>query len=221
MSRRAFTHTLKLGLLVSFVVLALSGCGGGGGKPLSEEFGSMPAGRYSTTEFKPALSFEVGEGWRVGTPEQETVVGVSQAGPAKGIYFANPPKVHDPTDPDEIVSAPEDSEEWLAWFLQHPRLQTSEPESVEVGGIEGEQFDVTTAPLPEDYNTQDCGHAVPLWPEPSGYHWCASEGKARMIVLEEVDGEPVIIDISAPPGQHKEFLPEAQEVLDTVEWEDA
>ena len=37
MSWGAFTRTLKLGLLVSFVVLALSACGGGGGQPQQQE----------------------------------------------------------------------------------------------------------------------------------------------------------------------------------------
>jgi hypothetical protein len=41
MGRGACPHVGKLGLLISFVVLAIGACGGGA-EPLSEEFGSLP-----------------------------------------------------------------------------------------------------------------------------------------------------------------------------------
>ena len=62
MPRGAVAHTLRLGLLVAGV-LAVYGCGGGA-KPLSEEYGSLSPARYVAEEFQPALSFEVGKGWR-------------------------------------------------------------------------------------------------------------------------------------------------------------
>jgi hypothetical protein len=43
--------------------------------------------------------------------------------------------------------------------------------------------------------------------------------KVRFIVLEDVEGERVTIGVEAPTAGFEEFLPEAQEVVDTVEWE--
>ena len=40
----------------------------------------------------------------------------------------------------------------------------------------------------------------------------------RFIVLEDVGGERVTIAWEAPAADFEEFLPEAQEVIDTVEW---
>jgi hypothetical protein len=65
-------RALGLGLLVTFVVLALSACGGGASgseqqqakaRPLPESTQDLSPGEYQTEVFEPALSFAVGEGW--------------------------------------------------------------------------------------------------------------------------------------------------------------
>ena len=40
----------------------------------------------------------------------------------------------------------------------------------------------------------------------------------RVIVLEDVEGETVTIGFFSPPSEFEEFMPEAQKVLDSVEW---
>ena len=77
-------RAIRLGLLVIFVVLALSACGAGGGSAQKEEANKvhhipedsqtyegkpLPAGRYVTEEFKPTMSFILGKGWTRGGPE--------------------------------------------------------------------------------------------------------------------------------------------------------
>ena len=42
--------------------------------------------------------------------------------------------------------------------------------------------------------------------------------KVRVIVLEDVEGEAMTIDFSGPASEFGEFVPEAQEMIDTVEW---
>jgi hypothetical protein len=37
----------------------------------------------------------------------------------------------------------------------------------------------------------------------------------------DVEGKTVVIDVAAQAGKFDEFLPKAQKVLDTVEWEGA
>ena len=43
----------------------------------------------------------------------------------------------------------------------------------------------------------------------------------RFIVLEDIGGERVTIAVEAPAVDFEEFLPKAQKVIDTVEWEGA
>jgi hypothetical protein len=68
MGRGACPHVGKLGLLISFVVLAIGACGGEA-EPLSEEFGSLPPsrdfgtlGNRSGTRHRK-LRHHVFEGW--------------------------------------------------------------------------------------------------------------------------------------------------------------
>ena len=42
--------------------------------------------------------------------------------------------------------------------------------------------------------------------------------KVGVIVLEDVEGETVTIGFSSPASEFGEHAPEAQKVLDTVEW---
>jgi hypothetical protein len=223
MHRGVVAHTLRLGLLVASL-LAVCACGGGA-KPLSEEAGSLPPGRYVADGFQPALSFEVGKGWEIQELQQKPYLGILRE--YKGgdyfvaISFNNPPpRVSDPSNPNKLVPAPKD---WVFWYQEHPYLKTSEPQPTSVGGVEGRRLDITVSTLPEDYYSEDClGMGVPLWPLLRGHHWCADEGYTdQAIVLDSIEGETVIIDIWSGSGTFEKVLPDAKEVLDTVEWEDA
>jgi hypothetical protein len=65
---RTVRQTLRLALLVTLVVLALSACGGGGGqeqankpRPLPQNNATLSPREYRSDEFKPSLSFRVGK----------------------------------------------------------------------------------------------------------------------------------------------------------------
>ena len=218
-------RALGLGFLVTLVVLAVNACGGGA-KPLSEEYGSLSPGRYVADEFQPALSFEVGKGWEVSELQQKPFFELSREYEG-GDYFVfisfnNPPsRVSDPRNPNKLVPAPKN---WVSWYQEHPYLETSEPQPTSVGGVQGRRFATVASTLPEDYYSEDClGIGVPLWPLLHGHHWCAEEeGFDRTIVLDGVEDETVIINVwSTTEASSEKVLPEAKEVLDTVEWEGA
>ncbi len=225
MHRGAVAYSLRLGLLAACL---LAGCAcGGAAKPLSEAYGSLsPGTRYVTDNFEPALSFEVGKGWDL-TDELQQKPFFELSREYEGgnhfvvISFNNPPsRVSAPKNPNKLVPAPK---EWVSWFQEHPHLKTSEPQPTSVGGVEGRRLDFKVSTLPEDYYSEDClGMGVPLWPLLRGHHWCADEGYTdRAIVLDSIEGETVIIDIWSGSGTFEKVLPDAKEVLDTVEWEDA
>jgi hypothetical protein len=220
--RRMVSHALGLGLLVILVVLAMS-AGGGGEKqqasrprPLPEEPKALRPGVYRTEEFKPSLSFRVGAGWSTSPPERSDALFIVH-GETKEIGFVNAPEVYKPTrtGTGNVVDAPEDM---VGWFQQHPHLKTSKPEPVTVGGVKGVQFDVVVE-LPEDYSGVCGSDCVGLFRLSSGIRVSLFEGdKVRLIVLDDVKGETVTIGIVSPATEFDEFAPEAQKVIDTVEW---
>jgi hypothetical protein len=219
---------LKIGLLMAFVVLALSACGGGGGggeqqqakpRPLPEDLQALRPGEYRSEEFKPSLSFRVGEGW---TNDLEISDALSiTRGEEAGLAFLNVQEVYKPTrtSTPNVVDAPKDM---VGWFQQHPYLQTDKPEPVTVGGVKGEQFDVVVEDLPEDHFGACGSDCVDLIKSSDGSWWAfVEEYKERVIILEDVQGETVTIDFGSPATEFDEFWPKAEKVLDSVEWKGA
>ena len=107
------------------------------------------------------------------------------------------------------VKAPEDM---VGWFQHHPYLKTEAPQPVTVGGVKGRQFDWVVAvdsPYRELYTFKYS----------DGSDASAAKGsKYRAILLEDVKGETVTIGIGSKASEFDEFLPEAQKVLDSVNW---
>jgi hypothetical protein len=233
-SQRMVRQILRLGLLVTLAALVLSACGGNKQqeskpRPLPEEPKALRPGTYRSEEFKPSLSFHVGKGWSSSPLEAEAsdVLQIVR-GQTAGLSFVNAEQVlvYKPTrtGPPNLVEAPEDM---VGWFQQHPYLQTSKPEPVRVGGVKGLKFDVVVGELPQNYipkctsiaGTPNC---VDLFRLSTGGEMLLVEGdKARAIVLEDVGGKTVGIGFSSSASEFKEFAPEAQKVLDSVEWRDS
>jgi hypothetical protein len=226
MNRLLVGRVLSLGLLVVLVVLALSACGGDEKKakarPLPEDPKTLRPGTYRSEEFKPSLSFHVGKGWSSSPLEASDVLQIAR-GQTAGLGFVNVQEAYKPTKTGtpNVVDAPEDM---VGWLQQHPYLQTSKPEPVRVGGVKGVQFDVVVGDRPQNYIpvcTTIVGNpnCVDLFRLSTGWPILLVEGeKVRAIVLEDVGGETVTIGFSSPASEFGELAPEAQKVLDSVEW---
>ena len=197
--------------------------------------GTVHAGRYVTDEFVESdesgstLSFNVGKGWERNVNNPASTGELYLKGPEGGLLiFTSPLHVFEPTNPSELkeASAPENANEWVSWFEKHPNLDTKivtkKPGPVNVGNAQVNPIVVTYASKPEKYPREFCygRDCVPLFPTsvvPGGL--VSFDGEKDWFVIVDVDGKPVVIDISAPEGKFDTFLPEAQKVLDTVEWE--
>jgi hypothetical protein len=228
MNRLLVGRVIRLGLLVVLVVLALSACGGGEKKakarPLPEEPKALRPGTYRSEEFKPSLSFRVGKGfwWSSSSLEASDTLQITW-GQTAGLGFLNVQEVYKPTrtGKQNVVDAPKNI---AGWLQQHPYLQTSKPEPVRVGGVKGVQFDVVVGDLPQYYigTCTSIGgqpNCVDLFRLSTGGPIFLLEGeKARSIVLEDVGGETVTIGFVSPASEFGELAPEAQKVLDSVEW---
>jgi hypothetical protein len=196
-------------------------------RTMSDE-GALSPGRYSTgEEFEPSFSFELGEGWRAlpASGSYSLKLGYITLGTdvaeGKALRFLNVQKVYEPREEDgEVEPAPEDL---VGWFQRHPYLSTDEPEPVDIGGVAGKRFDAEVN-VPEGYRDDHGGGcAVPCVPlfrlgGDSVTH-ITEKGKDRFAVLEDIQGQTVVIIVSAPVVNFDEFLPKAQKVLGTVEWE--
>jgi hypothetical protein len=227
MNRLLVGRVLSLGLLVVLVVLALSACGGDEKKakarPLPEDPQALRPGTYRSEEFKPSLSFHVGKGWSSSSLEASDFLQIT-LGQTAGLGVLNAQEVYKPTTTGtpNVVDAPKNIDGWLQ---QHPYLQTSKPEPVRVGGVKGLQFDVVVGDLPQNYYIPTCTsivgnpNCVDLFRLSTGGPILLVEGdKAGVIVLEDVEGETVTIGFVSPASEFGEHAPEAQKVLDSVEW---
>jgi hypothetical protein len=224
---RLVSQALRLGLLVTVLVLALIACGGDEKKakarPLPEDPKTLRPGTYRSEEFKPSLSFHVGKGWSSSPLLEASDVLQIARGQTAVITFLNVQEVYKPTKTGgpNVVDAPEDM---VGWLQQHPYLQTSKPEPVTVGGVKGVQFEVVVGDRPQYYIpicTSIVGNpnCVDLFRLSTGGPILLVEGdKAGGIVLEDVGGETVTIGFVSPASEFGELAPEAQKVLDSVEW---
>jgi hypothetical protein len=227
--RRIARQALRLGLLVTLVILALGACGGAGvgggeeqakGRPLPKEPGTLSPGRYHSLKFKPALSFKVGKGWINSGGELPDYIELTQLGGF--LTFDNVTEVYQPGT-TKVVEAPKDL---VGWLQRHPFLKTSKPEPVTLGGVKGEQFDVLVDHLPKGYFGQcytgrsDCVDIAPLSDDQAAEEtaYFREGNKRKVFVLEDLKGDTVMIWFAAPPEVFDEFAPEAQKVVDSVKW---
>jgi hypothetical protein len=227
MNRLLVGRVLSLGLLVVLVVLALSACGEDEKKakarPLPEEPKALRPGTYRSEESKPSFSFRVDKGWSSSPLEEASDVLQITWGQTAGLIFLNVQEVYKPTrtGTPNVADAPKDV---VGWTQQHPYLQTSPPEPVMVGGVKGVQFDVVVEDRPQNYiptctSIVDTPNCVDLIRLSTGEPIFLVEGdKAGTIVLEDVGGETVTIGFVSPASEFGELAPEAQKVLESVEW---
>src|SRR5918992_5835789 len=215
---------------VILITLGMSACGGGaGGEQQQPKARSLPdssqdlrPGEYRTESFRPALTFTVGKGWALQCPAGEDNVCLLPPGKQTLFKFVNVDEVYKPSElidmSGKTTPPPADL---VGWFEQHPYLQTDKPEPVTVGGIKGEQIDVVVGELPKDYPEGLCAPSdcVQLSVGSGGEEWAVEEGnKDRVTVLEDVKGKTVIIDFGSPAAKFDEYWPEAEKVVQSVQW---
>ncbi len=88
-----------------------------------------------------------------------------------------------------------------------------------MGGVEGKQFDLVVD-APEDYYGQcGSGDCMDIYRLGDGETVSFEEGnKTRIVVLEDVKGDTVVLDIGTSTSEFDEFMSEAQKVVDSVKW---
>ena len=243
-------------VVVGLLVLAAAGCGGkeetgpsrpietgpaaastttaaaAGPRPLAP--GPLEPGTYETVEFRPKLSFTVGEGWGVLGDAENGIALAPRFDPAKGpekqLTFTAVKWVFDDpllTDKElatnreaHIRPAPRDLERWLR---ANRYLEVGPSQPARLGGVRGVQFDLRVKDLSGPSNCQqfEPNHCVLLFPITRGANVEPIElvevgGSPSRYTLVEVEGQPVLVTVGAPADQLEDFLAEADKVLKSV-----
>jgi hypothetical protein len=212
---------LGIGVLM-VVILTLAACGSGSAQeeakarplPLYEK--ALSPGEYHSVKFKPPLSFHVGKGWSNTEEQLSDYIEVSQQGEIGTLNFVNVKEVFKPGTTN-VVEAPKDL---VGWLQHHPYLKTSKPQPITVGGVKGEQLEVLVDHLPKDpngYCGSDCLDIFNLSDAGIGGYF-KEVNKRKVIVLEDVKGDTVVIWYAGPPDTFDKFAPRAQKVVDSVKW---
>ncbi len=231
--RRMVSQVLGVGLLLTLVVLALSACGGGGSAQEEKQANKvhhipedtqwyegkpLPAGRYVTEEFKPAMSFNLDKGWTRGGPEVRDAWDIVDIdNDAYWLGFLNAEEVYKPDGSGGLKVAPA-PKDMVAWVQTNPFLKTEKPKPVSVGGEKGVQIDALVADSPKEPACPECADLALVY-ESIGSTWGVNKGeKVRFIVVEDVKGQTVTIIEETTPAGFKEFTAKSQKVLDGVKW---
>jgi hypothetical protein len=173
------------------IILVLSACGVEAHARKIPETSSLtearriPAGNFVTDEFRPAMSFRLGEGWQTG-PSADFSYGVFMekynsltlsrlSGSSRPSYleFLVVPKVYKVVSPYEAEAQPA-PEDMVSWLQNNPYLDAGKPEQVTVGGAKGRRLDVVLSRMPQEYssggyhsvNTYDERHCCNSYDEP-------------------------------------------------------
>ena len=128
---RMVSQALRVGLMVTLVVLVLSACGGGGSAQEEEQADKvhhipedsqtyagkpLPAGHYVTEEFRPMMSFDLDTGWTRGGPELRDAWDIVDIdNDAYWLGFLNAEEVYKSSGSggQEVGPAPEDMVAWV------------------------------------------------------------------------------------------------------------
>lgn len=210
----------------------------GPNKELPEKEGPLPPAEYKTAEFEPDLTFRITEdGWKIRHPEFSDVIGLKKGD--MWLAFLNVQEVYpaSKTDSASPVPAPKNM---VAWLRDHDYLVPKDEHRIEIGGEPGIQFDhvdtliwaeqdknglcpnISCLPLflmHAAENGSDAGHGHAAMHMPEMVYALREGESARIIVVPNVAGENVVILMQGDHEALEQSLPDAENLLDTVQWQ--
>lgn len=185
----------------------------------------LPAGTYRTDIFEPAFTFTVADGlhlvyqaeFRIELSRSTTVLDPSEFGMSverlEGYSIPDDPLVPWGEEP-AALPLPDDV---VGWLTEREHVETSPPEPVEVGGLEGSTFTYQVGDLPDGTcPLSDCL----VFLLPPDWEWSVHDehDAGRMWILESDDG-PLLIDAFVAAGEDVEaFLATADQIVDSIEF---
>ena len=192
-------------LMLTLAAVLLAGCSGAGSPPPSGPI-ALPAGSYTSTAFRPPVTYALPDGWWNPSDAAQFYSLQPASSEATGIYlFRDPlPASQDPTCPTTAQPGVGTTSVALAtWIRGLPGLAVSGPRIVTVGGLRGVEIDVAIAAG----WTASCPFAggaptVPLFVGADGeLRWVvAGSERLRLDLLDVPGGGTVVVDVDAFDG---------------------
>jgi hypothetical protein len=178
--------------------------------------GWLAAGTHTTGQFSPGFSLELPEG-SVGLVEASDVLNIHKdARLFLAAVSLGAVRVYDPSSSGLApVDAPDDL---VAWFQQHPKLETTKPKAVTLGGHDGIVFDVTVKKGAGNGEAPWCFRACVALFEGSLGPIVQSEGDRVRSYILDVDGTQVAFAVLIPEYAFDELVPEGEAVLETLQF---
>lgn len=162
----------------------------------------LAAGHYDPSTFEPALSFDLGEGWR-NTLALQSVIGLKGDLPDEFLEFATDAVAAvQGTQATPIEPTPA---AFIAWLRSQSDLNVSTATDVTVGGVAGTQVDVTATVRRALYTS----------PGAPGIYELQPGQQVRFIVLE-VNGHKFHIAAEAPAVSFDAFWADVSKIVDSV-----
>jgi len=195
-------------VLAIALALLVTGCGGSAASPspLGSAATPLAAGTYTSSAFRPAVTFTVPDGWELAV-DSPTYLQLRPAGSdVTGIHLFRDPSAasQDPSCPTTAEPGIGTTSSDLAtWLRARKGLAVGEPAMVTVGGLRGTSLDLAIA----DGWTASCPFAnglptVPLITGESGsLRWVmAGNERLRLYLLDVPGGGTVVVDVDAFDG---------------------
>jgi hypothetical protein len=172
-------------------------------RDLPSESGPLDPGTHASAEFITPATFRLEDGWSLAedSPGIIHLYRGSEA-PANCLCLLAPDAVY---DPDTGVPEPP-PEDYVAWLEAHPFLETSNPSSLQVGNVAGQQMEISLL--------QDAS-PVPLFAAGETMFTLGPGDRAHIIVLD-YSGTPVIVAARAPAAEFAEFFAAVEPVVGSL-----
>jgi hypothetical protein len=185
---------------------------------MPEEYGPLEAGTYVTSDpFFVRVTFTVPDRWE-GNVGGEYFAGVNPVGRPGGVNFLGVGKADaDPCHFDQGFKDPAigpSVDDFAVELANDSGLVDKFPTKINLSGYSGRQLFMTAPASFEGCTLSPDGFAV--WQLPLGANYSMLAGQTSRLLILDVDGSRLVIDIPQLPGQTAKERAEAQALVDSI-----